>query len=60
MVLVAETEGIEAHLKINWSTKFQCKNWFILSQHNIYKHQQPNTATCFDPFLDHPQANIYL
>jgi hypothetical protein len=26
MVLVAETEGIEAHLKINWSTKFQCKN----------------------------------
>ena len=33
--------------------------WFILSEHNnIYNHQHPSMATCFSPFLDHPQANI--
>jgi len=32
---------------------------FIPSEHNnIYNHQHPSMATCFGPFLDHPQANI--
>ena len=36
-------------------------NWFIQSEHNdIYNHQHPSMATCFGPFLDHPQSNIYL
>ena len=32
---------------------------FISSEHNnVYNHQHPSMATCFRPFLDHPQANI--
>ena len=31
---------------------------FVPSEHNIYNHQRPSMATCFVPFLDHPQANI--
>ena len=27
---------------------------------NIYNHQHSSMVTCFGPFLDHPQANIYL
>jgi hypothetical protein len=40
---------------------FQNKiNWFIPSKHIIYNHQHPRVATCFVPFPDHRQANIYL
>jgi len=36
-------------------------NWFIPSEHNnLHNHQHPSTVTCFGPFLDHPQTNIYL
>jgi len=26
----------------------------------MYNRQHPSIATCFGPFLGHPQANIYL
>jgi len=43
-------------MKIILQNKIQL---FIPSeQNNVYIHQHPSMATCFGPFLDHPQANI--
>jgi hypothetical protein len=33
---------------------------FRQTHNNLHNHQRRSTATCFGPFLDHPQSNTYL
>jgi len=41
-----------------WRNKI---NWCNTSKHNnMHNHHHHIMATCFGPFLDHPQPNIYL